>query len=167
MEAWIRKVTEGQPIKPNDKTALRDYADDLVNCQETLTAMGKLSEIDTQRSLSIIFERLPPYAQNSWRKEATDSRKRYGFYPGIQRLVKFVTRIADQANDPVFGTFSSTVKADNYKPPSQGYPPRSRPQGKGSGGAAFTTVAATEHPDDDYRPPSRPCPMCRAQSVQV
>ena len=35
--AWIEKLSEGPPIKQNDREALLDLADDLESCEITLT----------------------------------------------------------------------------------------------------------------------------------
>ena len=60
-EAWINKVTQGTVLKPSDRVALQDYADELVNCYETLQSMDMLSEIDNQKSLVSIVMQLPMF----------------------------------------------------------------------------------------------------------
>ena len=114
-EAWIGKMTQGGYIKPNDPKALQEFADDLRCCKETLGAMNKLDEIDTQRSIVKIVEKLPLYLQNRWKKEAIDTKRRSGKYPGIDYLVIFVEHSAEEANDPVFGNISSNASYVNKK----------------------------------------------------
>ena len=45
-EAWMKKVTEGGPIKPNNADALQDLADDVRGCIEALRTMNKINDID-------------------------------------------------------------------------------------------------------------------------
>jgi hypothetical protein len=69
--------------------------------------MKSTKEIDTQRSLVNIVQRLPYYLQTRWRKDAVNSLQFTGQYPDIDILVRFVTRAAKEANDPVFGAIAS------------------------------------------------------------
>ena len=46
--AWIQRVAVGQVIFPMDCDGLRESADDLRNCGETLKAMGYISRISSQ-----------------------------------------------------------------------------------------------------------------------
>ena len=44
-ETWVNKVTESSSISPHDKGALREFADDLKTCKETLMATGYIHEV--------------------------------------------------------------------------------------------------------------------------
>ena len=50
-EAWVGKISESKPISAHDTSGLglQEFADDLRNCEQTLTAMNYLAEINTQR----------------------------------------------------------------------------------------------------------------------
>ena len=126
-EAWINKVTQGTVLKPSDRVALQDYADELVNCYETLQAMDMLSEIDNQKSLVSIVMQLPMFLQNRWKQKAHNisliHRRTH-----IQDVVDFVKCAAEESNDPVFGhiTDHNPVK------------PVNRPQPKAIGFSAST-----------------------------
>lgn len=63
-DAWLRKVTEGNPIPPRNGPALRRMADELRVCYETLNAMGYKMELSSKRSLADIVESLPIYFQS-------------------------------------------------------------------------------------------------------
>jgi hypothetical protein len=102
-ESWVRKVTVGNSFKAADCERLFEYSDELNNCVVTLKAMGKLNEVNSQTNLLKITERLPVYLQNRWRKEARDIRVRRQAAPSIEDLAAFITRAAEEANDPVFG----------------------------------------------------------------
>ena len=111
-EAWITKVTSGSRIRPSDREGLQEFSDDLNSCQETLTAMGRLTEIMNQQSLVNIVERLPIYLLNRWRREAHKITKRHG-RTSFTDIVSFVK---DAAEDIAFnksietGVFPSKLK---------------------------------------------------------
>ena len=72
-ELWVKKVTEGPVVRHGEGRCLQELADDLRSCKETLQAMNKLDEIDTQRSMVKIVERLPQSLQGRWRKSVVKS----------------------------------------------------------------------------------------------
>ena len=47
LDAWIKRATVGQLISLNDCDGLREFADELRNCGETLKAMGYIREISS------------------------------------------------------------------------------------------------------------------------
>jgi hypothetical protein len=102
-EAWVRKVTEGGPIKPNSSDALQDLADDVRGCIEALRAMNKIDDIDSRGGMLKILSRMPMYLQSRWRRNAVDMLDRTGSYPNIEEFAKFLERVAREMNDPVFG----------------------------------------------------------------
>ena len=104
-EAWINKIVTRSDIR--DNKALRDYADDLRNCRETLNTMEKLSEINTGRSLTQIVEKLPWDLRKGWLKRVHHIKTVESKVPTIDDVVKFVAASAEQANDPVFGKLVS------------------------------------------------------------
>ncbi|XP_014671510.1 PREDICTED: uncharacterized protein LOC106812201 [Priapulus caudatus] len=101
-EAWISKVTRGPPIPANEPRQLRDMADELKTCYETLVAMDYARELQPQRVLLDIVERLPQFIRHRWLRVARDNQRR-GHPPDIRNLVDFVEDIAEEQNDPVFG----------------------------------------------------------------
>ena len=46
---------------------LREFADKLRACYESLDALDALEELQTQSNLSEIVKKLPSYLQNKWR----------------------------------------------------------------------------------------------------
>ncbi|KAJ8017536.1 hypothetical protein HOLleu_44990 [Holothuria leucospilota] len=102
-EAWVNKIVGGSSISPQDNSALREFADDLKSCKETLNAMGYTAEINTQTTLLKIAERLPYYLRSRWVRRAREIRKKGGKVPNIEDLTEFVDDAAEEANDPVYG----------------------------------------------------------------
>ena len=60
-ELWIKKLNEGGP-----QVNLQEYADELLDCYESLNALGVLQEMDAQRNLLAMITRLPTHLQNKW-----------------------------------------------------------------------------------------------------
>eukprot|EP00057_Strongylocentrotus_purpuratus_P021792 XP_011676266.1 PREDICTED: uncharacterized protein LOC105444125 [Strongylocentrotus purpuratus] len=96
--AWIRKVTEGPVIQSNPKH-LRDFADQLKTCAETLMALGMLHEMSSRSELVKVIERLPFHLKSRWLRFVKTIRDS-GRQPNIQHAVEFITGAADELNDP-------------------------------------------------------------------
>ena len=95
---------------PNAKSghALQSLADEIDNAACVMKKLDLLNEIDNNTVIKCIVEKLPIYAQNKWRKRATQMMRQKGAYPNFDSLVNFVGELADTANDPVYGVSSSS-----------------------------------------------------------
>lgn len=118
-KAWMDLVVKGPVIKPNQSAALQEMADNLSNCYHTLSTMGPefSAEINTQLVLSQIIERLPIYLKNRWRKQAVGIKMKETRLPKFKDILKFTEFAAAEANDPVYGTFSTGYQTSS--PPKQ------------------------------------------------
>ena len=103
-QAWIKKVTDRPQIRPNDREGMQDYADTLQNCKETLRAMDKINEINTQSHLFQIVANLPTFLQTRWRRVAHKITSR-DVTTTFNDVVDFVTDCAEELNDPFFFFF--------------------------------------------------------------
>jgi len=106
-EAWVNKVAKGKMISPHDKEALREFADDLVNCEITLTAMNCLQEVNSQRVLVEVVNRLPTYLKHRWIRRVREVRTNQERETNMRDLVSFVTGAAEEASDPVYSKLTS------------------------------------------------------------
>ena len=109
-EAWIAKITEGPQISGHDSEGLQEFADSLRCCMDTLEAMNSTQEVNVQRVLLKIVERLPVYLQIRWRKTVRDIRRKNDKMPDIRDLVSFVSDAAEETNDPVYGKLGDRGK---------------------------------------------------------
>ena len=100
--SWICKVTNGPVIKPGDREALIDLADDLHNCELTLKATGRLNQVNNEDCLVKILERCPGFVKSRWQSKVYEFRER-GHNPNIEDVRKLVRMVAVEKNDPVFG----------------------------------------------------------------
>lgn len=105
-ESWVTKITEGPVISNQDNEGLREFADNLRCCVNTLEAMGNLVEVNSQKVLVKIVERMPLYLQTRWRKEVRNIRKNKDRMPDVADLLAFVEDAAEELNDPVYGKLS-------------------------------------------------------------
>ena len=100
--SWISKVSNGPPIRPNDREALMDLADDLQNCEITLRATGRLTQVNNEDKLVRILERCPGYVRARWQSKVQDIREDCR-EPNIEDVRRLVRKVAVEKNDPVFG----------------------------------------------------------------
>ena len=91
--SWINKVSNGPPIKPNDREALMDLADDLQNCEITLRATGRLNQVNNEDKLVRILERCPGYIRARWQSKVQDIREECR-EPNIEDVHKLVRKVA-------------------------------------------------------------------------
>ncbi|XP_072178274.1 uncharacterized protein [Diadema setosum] len=145
-DAWLRKVTEGKRISPQDRRGLGEMADEILICVRTLEAIGQRSELTSQRVLLQVTERLPYYLRARWLKVVSTARKDRRL-PSISDLVTLLQEVAKEENDPVFGRL---LERDVSKTPSM----KKRASSKGHRGV-FT--ASTD--DGDVK--TRPCVKCK------
>ena len=113
-ERIVHDLRQGKQVKSPDD--LRRLADELNNCQKTLSQMGHLSEVDNQPVILVIVSRLQTYLQIRWKRHAMEIKRAKQCYPGFEELVKFVGREADEATDPVYGRIGGkSSDAAKYK----------------------------------------------------
>ncbi|XP_069139352.1 uncharacterized protein [Argopecten irradians] len=98
-EAWIKQITEGDPIRTNNPQGVRDLADDVKACVEALRAMDMLEEIDSRCRMVKLVSRLPLYIQGRWRKEAQRTVEITGKYPHIVKFTSFLETVAKELFD--------------------------------------------------------------------
>ncbi|XP_033097242.1 uncharacterized protein LOC117101376, partial [Anneissia japonica] len=99
VQAWVSKITDRPKIEVN---ALKQYAEDLDNCFQTLKELGYLNELNNQSSLKLIIEKLPRFLRNRWQKE-NYRLKLKSENATLEDVVKFIRTCALEVNDPVFG----------------------------------------------------------------
>jgi hypothetical protein len=104
-ERLIRNICNGKQLKtPED---LVTFADELTHCQMILEGMDKLQEIESQRYILDISNRLQGYVRTKWKKKALEIKDTSTKYPTFSEFVNFVTKEAKHASDPLYGNFHS------------------------------------------------------------
>ncbi|XP_064647481.1 uncharacterized protein LOC135500165 [Lineus longissimus] len=148
-QTWVDKIVNRKPVRASDPEALRDLADDMLNCVETLTAMKRLDSFN-ETSLVQIVEKLPLYLQNKWKAVVRKIRQE-NRSPTIQDTLIFVSRAAEEANDPVFGKCGTASKDTRDDRQAKGAKDKSKSFGK-------TTFGTQVGPEPTQRP--KKCAAC-------
>ena len=68
-----------------------------------LKELRMFSEIDNQRCIVDILQRVPSYIRNAWRAKAPNERHEHDCYPDFSEFVTFIDRKATESLDPVYG----------------------------------------------------------------
>ena len=100
-QAIINSLRDGLPVKT--AADLRKLADELTNCDIILTRLGSVQEVESQRFIASIVDRLQPFLKGKWKKMAMGMKLKKQRYPKFSELVEFMKFAADTASDPVYG----------------------------------------------------------------
>ena len=100
-QAVISMLRDGQPIRSVKE--LRVLADVLMNCDLVLKRLSSAQEVESQRFIASVVDRLQPFLKVKWKKIAMEMKQRVKKYPTFERLVTFVQTEAETAADPVYG----------------------------------------------------------------
>ena len=107
-EHVVKEMRSGKPARsPKD---IQQLADDMRNAEVVLKKLNTLKEVDSQTIILEIINRLPTYIQIRWKKKALQIKNDTDIYPDFVELVQFITLVAEEVNDPVYGkmTFRKT-----------------------------------------------------------
>ena len=104
-EYIIANLKNGKPVRT--QVELRQFADELLNGHATLDRMKQLFQVDNQSCIISIADRLQPYIRNRWKRHAVDMKRDSNKYPEFKGFVEFISRQADEANDPVYGSWNA------------------------------------------------------------
>ena len=101
-KSWIDKVSSGPIIKPGDREALQQLADDLESCEIALKATGRMLQVNNEDRLVRILERCPGFVKSRWQSRVREIRVE-GREPNVQDVRRLVRTASLEKNDPVFG----------------------------------------------------------------
>ena len=153
---WVKKVTNRPDVKGS--LDLREYADELTCCLESLKEMNSLSQLASGDNMLKIVEKLPYYLQTRWVKLNHDIRSKYRRGPDITELVKFICDVADEASDPVFGKL---VSRDQKKEREKGKSQMSKtPKIQTKSFAVDTSVMEDTQQPESVKQTGGKCPCC-------
>ncbi|XP_013855698.1 uncharacterized protein LOC106511492, partial [Austrofundulus limnaeus] len=119
-QAWVEKVLNFKEIR--DNVQLRDFADQLRGCKDTLAAMKCEEDLSGRRTLVEIIGKLPSDLRAKWLNRNYDITKE-GRLPKLDDVVSFVETEAEKRSDPVFGgimSYKKQEKANNFLSPTKG-----------------------------------------------
>ena len=120
--SFVKSVTEGALIKPTDGVELLAFADQLTDCENTLTAIGYLDEINSADNLKrVVVERLPYHLIVKWFDKA-QAIPDTGEKPRLHHISQFVMTRAKTANNPVFAGILRDDKSRSKAPQQKSGP---------------------------------------------
>lgn len=107
-ERMVQNLRSGGRVTSPE--ALRQLADELRTCEKTLSQMGTLAEVESQKCITDIVLRLELKLQDRWVTRATKMKRTTKMYPKFKEFVEFVIVAAEDSNDPVYGHIGSRAK---------------------------------------------------------
>ncbi|XP_033095466.1 uncharacterized protein LOC117100026 [Anneissia japonica] len=111
VQAWVRKIMDRPRV---DIPRLGEFADDLENCYQALSALGFTQELNNQSSLRQIVGKLPKFLQNRWSSKNYELKSK-NIVPELEHVVKFVRASTWEVNDPVFGNGTREAALAHHK----------------------------------------------------
>ena len=111
-DLWLKKVSCGPVIKPGDREGLQELADDLENCEMTLKAAGRLTQLNNEDRLVKILERCPNFVKSRWQSRVQEIRS-YHREPTVEDVRCLIRTISKEKNDPVFGANMDNVNREH------------------------------------------------------
>ena len=103
-ELWGQRI-----LNMGSRVPLREFADELHACYESLHILDALGELQTQGNLLKIIKKLPAYLQNEWRDVVRRLKTQELRQPDLQDVVEYVEEASAIASDPVYGTRGQEV----------------------------------------------------------
>lgn len=158
-ESWVTKITEGPVINNQHNDGLLEFADNLRSCVNTLEAMDNLVEVNSQKVLVKIVERMPPYLQIRWRKEVRNIRKNKDRVPNVKDLLAFVEDAAEELNDPVYGKLALKGKQKPISQP-QIYKGNFNSTKQRVHSTSFVTDSGQQSIGNSHEISGKNCPLC-------
>lgn len=152
---WVKKVVD----RPVVKTAsdLREYADEVNCCVESLKAMNSLSQLSSGDNMLKIVENLPYYLKTRWMKTNYEIRCKHKRGAEITELVKFIRDAADEASDPIFGRL---VNKDQRKDKEKGQQSRFQKRQAGSFTSKASVIENKTTALQNRKQTTGKCPSC-------
>ncbi|KAL6479762.1 hypothetical protein MHYP_G00107950 [Metynnis hypsauchen] len=148
-QAWVEKVLNFKEIR--DNVQLRDFADQLRGCKDTLSAMKCEEELSGRRTLVEIISKLPPDLRSKWLNINYEIMKA-GRLPKLEDVVSFVETEAEKRSDPVFGGIVSYKKQE--KPSNTMLPTKSSKKPRPNYSANVKAAAVQESKSTPTRRPA-------------
>lgn len=104
------KLREWPKIKEGNSTGFQEFSDILCRCEETMTKMRYMDDLNSSEILKMICRKLPKYTAVRWCRYAFSIKKTQERPVEIGDMVKFIRKEAELVTDPVFSP--DAMKAD-------------------------------------------------------
>ena len=111
LEAWPK-------VQSRDGAGLRKYADFLRQCETAMNSIGSLNVLNDDRENRKMLTKLPDWLVTRWAREVAKSKEQNQAFPPFKEFVRFVTREANIACDPVTSLQALKGEDTKGKPPN-------------------------------------------------
>ena len=137
--AHVTRLSSWPQIKPNEGSALRNFAIALEQAGSAMKGMSHMQDLNTAHVLRKLWEKLPRYLRSKWTERNSKTKTTKGRMANFEEFSQFVCEQAELATDPIFSEEGvskiSLEDKDNYNGKSR-LPKRVRGFGTVTGGAA-------------------------------
>ena len=113
--AYRQKIESWPKIPANDGSGLRRFSDFLVQCEKAMNKIGSLKALNDDQENRKLVSKLPKWAIDRWSRVVHQCKTEKGTFPPFSEFVKFLSREADIACDPVI-SFQSLKEDDSKRP---------------------------------------------------
>ena len=167
--AYMNKVSDWTPIKPEDAEALNTFSLFLTACCNAMTEVSYMEELDNVANLKAIVAKLPFKLRERWRNVVCRIQEECDRKVKFKDLADFINKQAKVALHPVFGDIKDNMAAKTSSPKQSNY----KEQQKGIIRKSFTTSAikldqrsAEQVEQAALASPSMPlCLFCKGEHV--
>ncbi|XP_077073702.1 uncharacterized protein LOC143724510 [Siphateles boraxobius] len=108
--AYLDKALNWPVIKADDTKALEAYALFMTNCNNAMSDLEYLEEMENAANMRTIISKLPYRLRERFRSVAIDIQKKQDRRTKFKDVVSFVNTQAEMAAHPVFGEISGQTK---------------------------------------------------------
>ena len=112
--AYRQNIESWPKVPAKDGSGLRRFSDFLVQCEKAMNKIGSLKVLNDNQENCKLVTKLPKWAIDHWSRVIHQSKTERGTFPPFSEFLKFLSREADIACDPVVS--SQSLKDDNKKP---------------------------------------------------
>ena len=173
-QAFRSKLDKWPKINVKDPVSLQKFADFLKSCNDAIPHIAGLEVLNDFHENQKLLNKLPEWIVSRWNRVVTDSLDQTGFYPLFDQFVRFVSKEARVANNPI-----SSINAIKGNHDNKYTGTRDTPRGKGTSLKTKATEQdkkvnkkkqtpaqkPSEEKRTEYTP--KPCSLCSKTDHQI
>ncbi|XP_049419820.1 uncharacterized protein LOC125880984 [Epinephelus fuscoguttatus] len=114
-KAFRERLMKWPKIAANDPRALREFADFLLGCAETMPHVKGLSILNDCEENHKLLQKLPEWLVRRWNRIVVEELDRSGDYPSFQRFSEFMQKEARIACNPIASPLMLNLKTPDER----------------------------------------------------
>ena len=100
-KAFRQKLDQWPKISPKDSLGLRDFSDFLRSCEAAIPCIKGLDVLNDCQENQKILAKLPDWLTTQWNRKVAETEEARGVFPTFSEFVRFVTKEAKIACNPI------------------------------------------------------------------